>query len=89
MAPLSQDFFNDNDRYLDIDIGVFDYVFKCIKGPYAGKFFYVNTSPSGEIIGGAKDYNMKRNPEKLTMYIENCDLSPKHLVITLNSHCQY
>jgi len=53
LAPLSEDYYNNNDRYLDIDIGVFDYIFKSISGPYAGKFFYVNTSPHGEIIGGS------------------------------------
>lgn len=58
IAPLSQDYFNNNDRYLDIDIGVFDYVFKCVDGPYTGKFFYINTSPHGEIIGGKPDYDM-------------------------------
>ncbi|CDW79355.1 ppp1r13b protein [Stylonychia lemnae] len=89
LAPLSQDYFNSNDRYLDIDIGVFDYAFKCIQGPYAGKFFYINSSPHGEIIGGIADYDIKRNPAKLTMYVENNQLAERHALIQLNSHCQY
>lgn len=86
---MVHEYFNPSETYYDIDIGVFDYVFKCIDGPYAGKFFYVNTSPHGEIIGGALSYDIKRNPEKLTMFIENCHLSSKHAVIQVNSYGQY
>jgi hypothetical protein len=53
VAPYSQDCFEPKDRFLDIDIGVYDYVLKCIDGPFQGKFVYLNTSPMGEIIGGA------------------------------------
>ena len=81
MAPLASHYFDNKERYLDIDLGVFDYVLKCIEGPFQGKFFYINTTPNGEIIGGASYYDQIRNPLKLTMYIENCGLSVKHATI--------
>lgn len=34
IAPLVSNFFDNKDRYLDIDLGVFDFVLKCIDGPY-------------------------------------------------------
>ena len=74
MAPLVSRFFDTREKYLDVDIGVFDYALRCIEGPYNGKVFNVNTSPNGEIIGGAPGYDQKRNTERLTLYIENCDL---------------
>ena len=89
MAPLVQSFFDLSERYLDIDIGVFDYVLRCIDGPYLGKTLYINSSPNGEIIGGEPGYNQQRNQEKLTLYIENSDLQKRHAQITLNHHCQY
>lgn len=61
VAPLSSTFFENKDRYLDIDLGVFDFVLRCIDGPYQGKFFYINTSPHGEVIGGASQYNQIKN----------------------------
>ena len=89
MAPLVSKFYQTKDRFLDVDIGVFDYALRCIEGPYAGKAFNVNTSPNGEIIGGAPGYDQKRNTERLTLYIENSDLQVKHAQITLNHYCQY
>jgi hypothetical protein len=74
MAPLVSKFFDIREKYLDVDIGVFDFALRCIEGPYVGKVFHVNTSPNGEIIGGASGYDQKRNTEKLTLFIENCDL---------------
>jgi hypothetical protein len=75
IAAFSQECYYPKDRFLDIDIGVFDYVLKCIDGPFQGKFFYINTSPLGEILGGSSDYDLANNPDKLTMYIENAELS--------------
>jgi len=89
MAPLVDAFYDVRERYLDVDIGVFDFALRCIEGPYEGKVFYINTSPSGELIGGAPGYNQVRNPEKLTLYIENAELQTKHAHISLNHHCQY
>jgi len=89
MAPLVSKFFDVREKYLDVDIGVFDFALRCIEGPYVGKVFHVNTSPNGEIIGGATGYDQKRNTEKLTLYIENCDLQAKHAQITLSHYCQY
>ena len=86
---MSQAYFDNRETYLDVDIGVFDYMLRCISGPFIGKTFHLNTSPSGELIGGAPGYNLLRNPERLTLYIENCDLQLKHAHIALNSHCQY
>lgn len=50
---------------------IVDYVFRCIKGIYSGKFIYINLTPEGEVFGS--------DPEAdLTLYIENSGLSPKH-----------
>jgi hypothetical protein len=57
MAPLVSKFFDVREKYLDVDIGVFDFALRCIEGPYVGKVFHVNTSPNGEIIGGATGYD--------------------------------
>jgi hypothetical protein len=89
IAELASNYFEPKENYLDVDIGTFDYVLRCIEGPYLGKFFYVNTSPNGEIIGGALGYDMTRNPERLTIYMENCQLQARHAAIQLNHHCQY
>lgn len=89
MAPLVSDYYESSERYLDVDIGVFDYALRCIEGPFNGKMFYINSSPSGELIGGAPGYNQQRNPDKLSLYIENAELQAKHAQITLNHHCQY
>lgn len=89
MAPLSQTCFLGKEDYHQIDIGVFDYALRCIEGPYRGKFFHINTSPNGETIGGAPGYDKLRNPEKLTMHIDNCQLQKKHANISVNHHCQY
>ena len=75
------EYFIPNETFYDIDLGVFDYVFKCVSGPFKTKYFYINTSPHGEVIGGILNYDIKRNPEKLTIYMENCNLSTKHAVI--------
>lgn len=89
VAPYSAECYEPRDRFLDIDIGVYDYVLKCIEGPFQGKFIYLNTSPMGEIIGGTDDYDIHTNPERLTMYIENAELAKRHVEIVFNSHCQY
>ena len=53
MAPYSHTMFHTKERYQDIDIGVFDYVLRCINGPYTDKYFHIKTCPNGEVIGGA------------------------------------
>jgi hypothetical protein len=58
MAPLVQSFFSLKERYLDVDIGVFDFVLRCIEGPYQGKTLNINTSPNGDLIGGAPGCNL-------------------------------
>jgi hypothetical protein len=62
------------ERLEDLDIGVFDYVLRCIDGPYYDKYFHIKTSATGEVIGGAPRYDMIQNPAKLTLYIEGCRL---------------
>ena len=34
LAPYSSECFEPKDRFIDIDIGVYDYVLKCIEGPF-------------------------------------------------------
>ena len=87
MAPLVSKFYENKEKYLEVDIGVFDYALRCIEGPYSGKVFNINTSPNGEIIGGAPGYDQMRNTERLTLYIENCELQAKHAQINLNHYC--
>lgn len=62
MAPMSYKFFGNSERYEDIDIGIFDYVLRCIDGPYYDKYFHINTSHNGDVIGGAPRYDMVSNP---------------------------
>lgn len=84
MAALSSEFFDIKDKLMDIDIGVIDYVLKCVDGPFYNKFIYINTSSVGETIGGATEYDIAVNPHKITMYIENVELSEKHAEIVFN-----
>ncbi|CAG9330956.1 unnamed protein product [Blepharisma stoltei] len=60
----------------DIGVGRNELVLKCTDGLYKGRFFYVNTSSRGEIIGSGK-------PEQhdVTTYIENANLSLRHAKI--------
>jgi hypothetical protein len=62
VAILSSDIFDIKEKFFDIDIGVYDYVLKCIDGPFIGKFVFINTSPLGEVIGGTTDYDIQTNP---------------------------
>ena len=51
-----------------------DYVLRCIKGIFIGRFIYINLTEDGETFGSDPDAD-------LTMYIENSGLSPKHAEI--------
>lgn len=64
-------------------MGIYDYVLKCIEGPYCSKFVYLNTALP-EIIGGGSSYDIAKNPDNVTMFIENADLSTKHAEITFH-----
>ncbi|EGR27968.1 hypothetical protein IMG5_185510 [Ichthyophthirius multifiliis] len=50
------------------------YILRCIEGPFAGNFIYLNLTEEGEVIGSdpQQDY---------TLYIENAGLSPIHAKI--------
>ena len=85
VASNSAEMFDIKEKFLDIDIGVIDYVLKCVYGPFYNKFVYINTSSIGETIGGATDYDTVANPHKVTMYIENVEMSEKHAQIIFNS----
>ena len=80
-APLTTSLLSDMKRFPDLDIGVFDYVLKCVEGPFFNKLLYINTSEVGEVFGGSSDYDVVANPHKLTMFIENVDLSDLHAKI--------
>ena len=41
------------------------------------------------MIGGGTDYDITNNPLKITMFIENAELSDRHAEIIFNPHCQY
>lgn len=57
-----------------VDEIIVDYVLRCIKGIFSGKFIYINLTPEGEIFGSDPNAD-------LTLYIENGGLSPKHAEI--------
>jgi hypothetical protein len=60
-----------------VDDVIRDYVLRCTKGIFKGKFIYLNLTSDGETFGS--------DPEAdLTMYIENAGLSPKHAEIKYN-----
>ena len=48
-----------------------DYVLRCVKGIFGGKFIYINLTSDGEVFGSDPNAD-------LTLYIENGGLSPKH-----------
>jgi hypothetical protein len=41
----------------------YNFVLRCTDGKFVGNFFYINTTPDGEVFG-------QGNPDELTMYIE-------------------
>ncbi|CBZ53414.1 putative protein phosphatase 2C [Neospora caninum Liverpool] len=47
-------------------------VIRCIRGPFEGRFFYLNKGKKGDIFGG------RRDRREVTMYIEHAGLSPAH-----------
>ena len=58
----------------NIEDPIVDYVLRCTKGIFLGRFIYINLTEEGESFGS--------DPEaELTMYIENSNLSPKHAEI--------
>jgi hypothetical protein len=44
---------------------------------------YLNTACT-EVIGGCPDYDIVKNPEGVTVYIENAELDKKHAEITFH-----
>eukprot|EP01066_Platyproteum_vivax_P010779 Platyproteum_vivax@DN4861_c0_g1_i1.p1 len=73
LAPLvAPETIVDGDIYA-IDLGPIDYVLRCTKGQFTGRFIYINRT--GEIFG------CDRENREITMYIEKAGLSPKHAEI--------
>lgn len=60
----------------------YHFLLKCTDGLFKGKFFYINTSTEGEIIGGG-DYN------NLTLHIEKANLSDSHCSIKFTPQFKY
>lgn len=60
----------------------YHFLLKCTDGLFKGKFFYINTSAEGEIIGSG-DYN------NLTLHIEKANLSDKHCSIKFTQQFKY
>lgn len=61
---------------------IVDYVLRCIKGIFTGRFIHINLTEEGETFGN--------DPEAdLTMYIENSGLSPKHAEIKYDNKKYY
>lgn len=59
----------------DVVNGLVDYSIRCLKGIHRGKFFYINLTADGELIGGDP------NDASLTLYMENSNLDNKHIQI--------
>lgn len=57
----------------DISNGLVDYSIRCLKGIHRGKFFFINLTSDGEIIGGDP------NDPSLTLYMENSNLDNRHI----------
>ena len=55
-----------------------DFVLRCQKGLYDGRFLYINLSEEGEKIGSDPDLD-------LTLFAEKADLSPLHAEIHFNN----
>ena len=70
-------FFSHSDNKDDIEEKIVDFVLRCIKGIFKGKFIYLNLTPEGETFGSDPNSD-------LTMYIENAGLSDKHAEIKYN-----
>lgn len=60
----------------------YHFLLKCTDGLFKGKFFYINTSAEGEVIGGG-DYN------NLTLHIEKANLADKHCSIKFTQQFKY
>lgn len=72
----------DDVQIKDISNGLVDYSIRCLKGIHRGKFFYINLTAEGEIIGGDP------NDTSLTLYMENSNLDNRHIqIVSLN--CLY
>lgn len=85
-APLTKEVISEG---RDTHIGdlaqndLYNYLLKCTDGMFEGKFFYINMTPEGELIGGVGD-------PSITMHIENAQLSPSHCEIKFDtSSLQY
>lgn len=50
---------------------IVDYILRCVKGIFSGKFIYINLTSDGEVFGSDPNAD-------LTLYVENAGLSPKH-----------
>lgn len=60
----------------------YHFLLKCTEGLFKGKFFYINTSLEGEIIGGG-DYT------NLTLHIEKANLAERHWSIKFTPEFKY
>jgi hypothetical protein len=45
MAPLSFGFFSTLERWDEIDVGVYDFVLRCIDGTYLDKYLHIKQTP--------------------------------------------
>jgi len=74
--------FEQAERTESIEDPIVDYVLRCIKGIFVGRFIYINLTEEGETFGSDPDAD-------LTMYIENSNLSLKHAEIKYESKKYY
>ena len=50
------------------------YLLKCTVGHFMGRFFFINTTPDGEVFGSGDPDDL----DDITMYIESAQLSERH-----------
>ena len=66
-APLTKDIIQEGkDTHISelAPNDIYNYLLKCTDGIFEGKFFYINMTPEGELIGGVGD-------PSVSMHIEN------------------
>ena len=66
----------------DVVNGLVDYSIRCLKGIHRGKFFYINLTPEGELIGGDP------SDPSLSLFMENSNLDNRHIQIN-SLNCLY
>lgn len=74
--------YDPSEKTENIEDPIVDYVLRCIKGIFVGRFIYINLTEDGESFGSDPDGD-------LTMYVENSGLSLRHAEIKYENKKYY